>query len=408
MDEATSDDIQQWARLWFETCNVNTLYPEISVADGKITTAAIRQTAPESHPVLRPHTLNVGLYGNGDDACVQVRIDGERTELPELVGRPAPEFLLLNDGDLTYAKVRFDERSLAALPGMLPRLSPINRGMVWAQLLQAIGDAAFPPAEHLALVADMVTGETELSIIHEVLEQARYDVADRYLQPAERPKWLATIADRLRSRLADTPADDERLLTLFRYLIEFSSDVEELRGLLAGIGVPAGVELDNDTSWRIRYRLAVLGEVGEDELETAYRDEPSAQAEQLAVKARASRPYSEAKRDAWEAIVRDPTLSNYQLWSLAEGFWQPEQAELTAPYVERFFAEMPDAAKLRGDLALDVLLRFFYPRYAASEQTLELAAALVARDDISLPLRRRVADFTDDLRRVVQARATYR
>jgi aminopeptidase N len=408
MDEATSDDIQQWARLWFETCNVNTLYPEISVADGKITAAAIRQTAPESHPVLRPHTLNVGLYGNGSDACVQVRIDGERTELPELVGRPAPEFLLLNDGDLTYAKVRFDERSLAALPSMLPKLSPINRGMVWAQLLQAIGDAAFPPAEHLALVADMVTGETELSIIHEVLEQARYDVADRYLQPAERPKWLATVADRLRTRLAGTPADDERLLTLYRNLIEFSSDVSELRGWLDGNGIPPGVELDNDTSWRIRYRLAVLGEVGEDEIESAYQNEPSAQAEQLAVKARAARPDPEAKRDAWEAIMRDPTLSNYQLWSLAEGFWQPEQAELTAPYVERFFAEMPDAAKLRGDLALDVLLRFFYPRYAASEQTLELAAALVAREDISLPLQRRVADGTDDLRRVVNARATYR
>ncbi|MFL6160592.1 MAG: aminopeptidase N [Jatrophihabitantaceae bacterium] len=408
MDEATSDDIRQWARLWFETCNVNTLYPEIGVADGTITAAAIRQTAPESHPVLRPHTLDVGLYGNGTDEVVRVRIDGERTELPELVGRPAPEFLLLNDGDLTYAKIRFDEQSLTALPRLLPTLSPINRGMVWAQLLQAIGDAAFPPAEHLALVSDMVGSETELSIITEVLEQARYDVADRYLQPAERPKWLATIADRLRGRLADTPADDERLLTLYRNLIEFSSDIAELRGWLDGVGVPPGIELDNDTSWRIRYRLAVLGEVSEEEIESAYQAEPSAQAEQLAMKARASRPDPEAKRDAWEAIVRDPTLSNYQLWSLSEGFWQPEQLELTAPYVERFFAEMPDAAKLRGDLALDVLLRSFYPRYAASGQTLELAAALVGQQDISLPLRRRVADFTDDLHRVVNARTTYR
>lgn len=408
MDEATDDDIRQWAKLWFETSNVNTLYPEITVADGTITAAAIRQTAPESHPVLRPHTLDVGLYGNGTDTVVRVRIDGERTELPELVGKPAPEFLLLNDGDLTYAKIRFDEQSLAALPRMLPKLSPINRGMVWAQLLQAIGDAAFPPADHLALVADMVTGETELSIIHEVLEQARYDVADRYLQPAERPTWLATIADRLRSRIAGTPADDERLLTLFRYLIEFSSDVAELRGLLAGTGVPDGVEIDNDTSWRIRYRLAVLGEVSEEEIESAFQAEPNAQAEQLAFKARAGRPDPEAKRDAWESIMRDPTLSNYQLWALSEGFWQPEQLELTEPYVERFFAEMPDAAKLRGDLVLDVLLRTFYPRYAASEQTLAWAGELVGQQDISLPLRRRVADFTDDLRRVVNSRTTYR
>ncbi len=408
MDTGTDDDIRQWAKLWFETSNVNTLYPEIAVADGVIAAAAIRQTAPESHPVLRPHTLDVGLYGNGTDERVRVRIDGERTELPELVGKPAPEFLLLNDGDLTYAKIRFDERSLAALPRMLPELSPINRGMVWAQLLQAIGDAAFPPADHLALVADMVTGETELSIIHEVLEQARYDVADRYLQPAERPKWLNIIADKLRSRLAATPADDERLLTLFRYLIEFSSDVAELRGLLDGAGVPDGVEIDNDTSWRIRYRLAVLGEVTEDEIESAFQAEPNAQAEQLAIKARAARPDPEAKRDAWESIMRDPTLSNYQLWSLSEGFWQPEQLELTEPYVERFFAEMPDAAKLRGDLVLDVLLRTFYPRYAASEQTLQSAAELVGQQDISLPLRRRVQDFTDDLRRVVNARQTYR
>src|SRR6185503_20000650 len=170
MDTGTDDDIRQWAKLWFETSNVNTLYPEITVADGTITAAAVRQTAPESHPVLRPHTLDVGLYGNGADTVVRVRIDGERTELPELVGKPAPEFLLLNDGDFTYGKIRCDEQSLAALPRMLPRLSPINRGMVWAQLLQAIGDAAFPPAEHLALVADMVSTETELSIIHEVLE----------------------------------------------------------------------------------------------------------------------------------------------------------------------------------------------------------------------------------------------
>jgi aminopeptidase N len=408
MDEGTSDDIRQWARLWFETANVNTLYPEIAVTDGKISAAAIRQTAPESHPVLRPHTLDVGLYGNGTAETVRVRIDGERTELPELVGRPAPEFLLLNDGDFSYAKIRFDERSLAALPSMLPELSPINRGMVWAQLLQAIGDAAFPPADHLALVSDMVGSETELSIITEVLEQARYDVADRYLQPAERPTWLATIADRLRARIAGTPADDERLLTLFRNLIEFSSDVAELRGFLTGTGVPDGVELDNDTSWRIRYRLAVLGEVSEQEIESAFAGEPSAQAEQLAMKARAARPDPEAKRDAWESIMRDPTLSNYQLWSLSEGFWQPEQLELTAPYVERFFAEMPDAAKLRGDLVLDVLLRSFYPRYAASEQTLQWAAELVGQQDISLPLRRRVQDFTDDLRRVVNARATYR
>lgn len=404
LSEATGTDMTGWADRWFKESNVNTLHPEITISDGRISTAAIRQTAPDSHPVLRTHTLNVGLYGD-DDTTVRVDIHEERTELPALVGRAAPEFVLLNDGDLTYAKIRFDPQSLAALPDVLPRLSSLNRAMVWCQLLLAVQDGAFLPARHLDLVTRMLTAESELSIITEVLEQARYDVADRFLVPAERPGWLARVADSLRQRLARTETSDERQITLYRNLIDFTSDVAELRGWLDGTGLPTGLVVDADTGWRVRYRLAVLGEVDEAEIAAAHADDPSAQGEQFAAKCRAARPDPAAKRAAWDAIMADTTLSNYGLWSLAEGFWQPEQLELTAPYVERFFTDMPDAAKFRGDLVLDMLVRFLYPPYAATPETLELADKLLGRDDIPLPLRRRVADFTDDLRRVVDARA---
>ncbi|MDQ1745269.1 MAG: aminopeptidase [Pseudonocardiales bacterium] len=404
LGEATGQDMTGWADRWFKTANVNTLHPEIEVSDGTISAAAIVQTAPDSHPVLRPHTLNVGLYGGGEATVISVAIDGERTELPALVGQPAPELLLLNDGDLAYAKVRFDAGSLAALPRLLPTLSPLNRAMVWCQLLLGVQDAVFPAADHLQLVTQMVTAESELSIIAEVLEQARFDVADRFLAPADRPHWLGRIADSLRQRLAGTPADDERLMTLFRNLIEFSSDVAELRGFLDGTGVPAGIVLDPDTRWRIQYRLAVLGEVDEAEIQAAYETDPSTAGEVFAAKARAARPDPAAKSAAWDAMTSDTTLSNYQLWALAEGFWQPEQLELTEPYVQRFFAAMPDAAKLRGDYVLAELIRFLYPRYAASPDTVDLATELVNRDDVSLPLRRKVTDFTDDLRKVIRAR----
>ena len=42
-------------------------------------------------------------------------VSGARTEVPELVGVAQPELLLVNDEDLTYAKVRLDERSLATV-----------------------------------------------------------------------------------------------------------------------------------------------------------------------------------------------------------------------------------------------------------------------------------------------------
>jgi aminopeptidase N len=403
LSEATGSDLTEWARVWFGTPDVTTLTPELSVHNGVISAAAVVQSASGSHPALRPHTLDIGLYGE-DREVVRVELDGARTELPELVGRPAPKLLLLNDSDLTYAKIRFDERSAAALPELLPTLSALNRAMVWCALLMSVQDGAYPAAGHLDLVSRMLAVETEPSIIVEVIEQARNDVADRYLDTALRPAAMAAIAGALRARLATTGPDDEIRLCLCRGLIEFSADADELRGWLDGSGPPAGLVIDTDLGWRLRYRLAVLGAFTDAEITEAYQGDPSTQAEQFAAKCRAARPDPAAKHAAWEAIVGDPDVSNYRLWALAEGFWQPEQTELTAGYVPRFFAEMPVAAKLRGDLVLDVLIRFLYPRYAAAPETLRLAEDLVAGADIGLPLRRRVADFTDDLRRVVAVR----
>jgi aminopeptidase N len=56
-------------------------------------------------------------------------------------------------------------------------------------------------------------------------------------------------------------------------------------------------------------------------------------------------------------------------------------------------------------MALDQLIRFLFPRYAATEETLAHADKLLARLDIPTVLRRKVADAADDLRRVVAARA---
>ena len=396
ISEAAGTDMTDWFDRWFKVPNVSTLAPEFTVADGVITSFAVTQTEP-----LRPHTIDIGLYGDGHET-VRVHVDGARTELPELVGKPAPEFLLLNENDLTYAKIRFDDTSRANLPDVLADLAPINRAMVWCSLLLGVVDGTTDPAYHLDLVTRMLAVETELSIVIEVLEQARIDVADRFLDAGLRPAALARVADAARARLADVKPDDELGLALFRGLIEFTADVAELRGWLDGGQPPAGLTLDADLAWRVRYRLAVLGELTEAEIDTAYQADPSTDTEQFAIKARAALPAN--KESVWRDITTDASLSSYHLWARAEGFWQPEQRELTEPYVERFFREIVEVAALRSDKVLDTLVLFLYPRYAGTARTLELANELFAQDDLPLPLRRRGADLTDDLRRVVLAR----
>src|SRR5690606_2392522 len=92
--EATSGrDLSSWSSLWLETAGVNTLAPVVEVEDGTITAAAISQTAPADWPTLRPHRLAVGCYDLQDGAFVRTHrveldVDGESTEVPDLVGHP--------------------------------------------------------------------------------------------------------------------------------------------------------------------------------------------------------------------------------------------------------------------------------------------------------------------------------
>jgi aminopeptidase N len=87
----------------------------------------------------------------------------------------------------------------------------------------------------------------------------------------------------------------------------------------------------------------------------------------------------------------------------AEGFWHPEQRELTAPYVQRYFAEMPTMAGRRTPFAVYQVAIYAFPQYAVSRQTLDAARAMLDRDDLVPVLRRVVVDATDELRRALAA-----
>src|SRR6185437_10941848 len=59
-------ELSSWSKAWLETAGVNTLRPEYQTsADGTFAEFAVLQEAPESHPVLRPHRIAIGVYDRG-------------------------------------------------------------------------------------------------------------------------------------------------------------------------------------------------------------------------------------------------------------------------------------------------------------------------------------------------------
>ncbi|GIJ09063.1 aminopeptidase N [Micromonospora andamanensis] len=403
-------ELTDWAESWLRTAQVNTLRAEVGVdAAGRYREVVIAQTAPPTHPVLRPHRIGVGRYSvDGTAERVEVDLDPKtddgRTRLVGLVGEPAAAVLLPNDGDLTFAKIRLDPASVDAVPLLLPRLAdPLARALLWGAALDAATDGERPVSGLVDLIVAALPAETEVIIVEDVLAMSRA-LIDRYLDPLARLSALARVAESCR-RLLDGAAPGESLqLAAARGLIAASTDAELLTGWLAGRAVPAGLAVDTELRWALLGRLVVIGAAGAAEIAAEAAADPSATGAERAARCRAALPEPAAKQAAWEIIVSNTELSNRLVEATAEGFWQPEQAELTSAYVARYFADMPAAARLRTPWVADEVAKLAFPRHAVSQPTREAAAALLARDDLTPGLRRVVTDADDDLRRALVAR----
>ncbi|MGN9809089.1 aminopeptidase N [Micromonospora sp. BQ11] len=411
LSAASGRDLTGWAERWLRSAQVNTLRAEVAVdADGRYTEVAVTQTATGTHPVLRPHRIGIGRYAD-DGTVTRTEVDldpdadGGRTVLADLAGEPAARLLLPNDGDLTFAKIRLDPASADAVPSVLPGLTdPLARALLWGEALDAATDGERPVGVGLVgLVAAALPVETEVVIAEDVLTLSR-SLIDRYLDPAARDAALVRVADACRTLLDGAPAGGSLQLAAARGWIAATTDADLLTGWLAGRDVPAGLAVDTELRWSVLRRLVVLGAAGEPEIAAEAAADPSAAGAERAAGCRAALPDAAAKQAAWQIVVADTTLSNRLVEATAGGFWQPEQAELTAAYVSRYFDDMPAAARARTPWVADRVAGLAFPRYAVAQTTREAAAALLARDDVTPGLRRVVTDAADDLRRALVAR----
>jgi aminopeptidase N len=410
LSDAGGRDLTGWADVWLRRAQVNTLRVEVSRNGAGYEEVAIVQTAPPEHPTLRPHRVGLGLFDRAADGTVarrdriEVEIDGARTVVPALAGVRAPDLLLLNDGDLTYAKIRLDEDSAAAVPAVLPLIDDsLARAVIWASTLDAVVDGERPVADLVALVLAALPVESEVVIVEDVLRLSR-GLVDRYATPAARPAALQMIeqaADRL---LAAASPGGSRQLAAIRGFIGSTVDAARLQAWLGGQDVPEGVTVDADMRWLILYRLSVLGQAGRSDIDAEFGRDRSSTGEQWAARCRAAMPDAEGKAAAWAAVVGDRSLSNRLAELTASAFWQPEQLDLLRPYVERYFADMPEMMRVRSGMSAEKTAVAAYPDVMVEPQTRQQAAELLAREDLDPILRRVITDADDDLRRALAAR----
>ncbi|MFF3206041.1 aminopeptidase N [Streptomyces sp. NPDC002962] len=400
----TDRDVHAWADAWLRTTGVDTLTPTLHGSNGD-------HTLTITHHGSRPHRVAAGLYDLDltDAGSLTLR---ERLEIdipqnaPQPIGK-RPALVLLNDGDLTYTKVRFDPASFETVRTSLSGLpDPLTRAVVWSALRDAVRDGDLAPTAYLDAARAHLPKETDLALVQGVLAYASAQVADRYVTPEQRPAAVATLSALCRDLIRRTEDGDHPGLRLIavRHFIDVAAHPDTIAAWLADGTVPGGPELDPDLRWRVLARLAVLGATDERAIAAELDRDPSATGQEGAARCRAALPDADAKRTAWAAMFDDDTLSNYLFTATAQGFWQPEQSDLVADYVPRYYQDAVAVAARRGPAIAEAAGRWAFPTRAVTPDTLRLGEACLTDADPIPALRRKLVDQLDDLARALRVR----
>ncbi|MFF4340190.1 aminopeptidase N [Kitasatospora sp. NPDC001540] len=423
LEEASGRDLRTWSKAWLETAGINVLRPELSVAaDGTVESFAVLQEAPalpagaRGEAVLRPHRIAVGLYELVDGNLVrtdriELDVDGERTAVPQLTGRKRPAVLLLNDDDLSYAKVRLDADSLAVVTAHLGDFADsLPRALCWASAWDMTRDGELATRDYLALALSGLQRESDIGVVQSVQRQVKLAL-ELYADPAWRETGLQRWAAAAESALRAAPAGSDHQLAWARTLAGAARTDEQLAllaGLLDGSVEIDGLAVDTELRWSLLGRLVATGRADEAAIEAELARDNTSSGQEHAATCRAARPTAEAKAEAWESVVDSDTLTNYVQEAVIAGFQQPDQRELLAPYTEKYFASVKQVWETRSHEISQQIIGGLYPSYAVSQATLDATDAWLASADPAPALRRQVVEARAGVERALKAQAADR
>ncbi|WP_329037301.1 aminopeptidase N [Streptomyces sp. NBC_00178] len=411
--ETSGRDMTAWSRAWLQTAGVNTLTPVVTYDDeGRVAELAVTQEAAASHPELRPHRVAVGLYRLTPEGTVEryaraeTDVAGARTVVAELAGAERPDLVLVNDDDLTFCKIRFDERSLDTLRDHLGDITdPLARALCSSALWNLTRDAVLPARDFVSLVLTSAGRETDIGVLQMLHTWARSAV-DHYAAPGWREEGGRALAEGALRELRRAEPGSQHQLTWARFLAAVASsdaDLQLLAGLLDGTAVIEGLDVDQELRWAFLSPLVSHGAADEAAVDAELARDDTASGKRHHVRCLASRPSAAVKAQAWAAVVESDKLSNALVGATIAGFEQASQRELLAPYTASYFEAIERVWAERSiQIGIDVVKGLF-PGLQDDPATLTATDAwLTSHPDAAPALRRLVLEARDDLARTLR------
>jgi len=399
LEKESGRELTSWSKLWLETAGVNTLKPKIETKDGTITSFVIEQTPQEGHDYLRPHRMGVGLFNLQDGKLkrvesIELDVAGKETKVDQLIGKKLPDLVLLNDGDLAYAKIRLDDASrkvaLANLSGIEDSLA---RTLVWTAAWDATRDGEAPASEFVKLVLGHIAAETESTTVTTLLRQL-VTTGVLYLRESNREQTLSEIASGLMELTEAAKPGSDNQLQFAKFVPQFArtnQQLDWLEAVLSGSKKIAGLEVDQDLRWELLTGLVIGDRAGEAEIAKELERDNTANGQKFAAACRAAIPTEAAKQVAWHTLTETEDYSNTLVNSASLAFGRVNDLALLKPFADKYHEVALKIWNSRTYHIAAYLLTNLYPVQLANQELADKTKALIEKSEIKeKPALRRI------------------
>ena len=412
LTEASGKDLTSWVSIWLQSAGVNTLRPYLEIADDKYVSVSVIQEAP-TMPVgstqLRPHRLAVGLYdliGENISLRKSVELDvaGDKTVVAELAGEKVADLLLINDRDLSYAKIRFDQRSITTLKAHLGKITDsLTRALCWSAAWDMLRDAEISATDFIEIALTGLSGEDDIATVTTIGSQLATAV-EIYSAPNKRDSARLRVGNAYEKMLQASKAGSDLQLQFARNFTSFASSAEHndlIKELLEG--KLAGLKVDADLRWTFVIALAERGLMDKEELSAQLQKDNTLNGQLSYASALAARPTADAKAETWKSITTEDISTSQREAKLA-GFMRALHRPLLAAYVDPYFDLL---LSIWGKKSYEVASSFvsgMYPIYITNQSTLDKTINWLntTGKDGQAGLRRLVSESRDSLSRALK------
>lgn len=417
LSASSGRELNEWSQVWLETAGATLLRPNIETdSNNIITKAEIRQLPPSSPPglppVLRPHRLLIGLYELTDNKLnclekIELDVVGANTEVKDLIGKKRPDLILINDDDLTYAKIRLDEVSISTATSHLNKIeSSLSRALIWGAMWDMLRDAEVTTKDFLKLVINGINEESDIGVIQQLLLQLRTAI-DMYADRSARSSYLETLAENLKSAWEQSDPGSDKQLAFVRawsHVAQTKNDLNLIENILNKSFKIEGLQVDPDLRWTLLRRLVVTGMADDSKIEAELANDPTAMGKEQAAGAKAALPTKQAKENTWNELIKNQKLTNSEIHSMLAGFHHVDHLTVLKDFVDLYFNSVSDLWNARTHEIGQSLVTGLFPVTVVDQSVIDKADQFLKNNsDLPTGAKRIIVEQRDSLARALRA-----